>query len=357
MAPPRAGSDHWGHGSNDRWAERDGPGPRGARAPRPVTRRVAPALPAARSRGEPRRARRGARQAGQRCMADGEPARQAWAGSVVPRRTSRRDPAHDHKGWSGNGARSAGGVSARRLTSASRSAPPDGYRPPPKSALAPMVETPARRQAWTNPSQGEVMPYGVYPTPEHSESTEVAQAGANRGVQIRTRFLRGRLDRQLAEGADPATTAELGLRAAQLHWTAERGRIPVSIRIASWRAVAGGRTASCSASRCSSRSPRGRRHAPIEALCVRACCAKPRRSWTRPASASRTSSWRTKTPALWKSSWARASSTRSWSAPATTSYRRRSFRSWRRRGACTECPSSRAVATTAGRGAGSAAWV
>lgn len=69
------------------------------------------------------------------------------------------------------------------------------------------------------------MPYGVYPTPEHSESTEVAQAGANLGVQIRTRFLRGRLDRQLAEGVDPATSAELELRAAQLHWTAERARI------------------------------------------------------------------------------------------------------------------------------------
>jgi hypothetical protein len=43
--------------------------------------------------------------------------------------------------------------------------------------------------------------------------------------QIWTRLRRGRLDRQLAEGADPATSPELELRAAQLGSAAERARI------------------------------------------------------------------------------------------------------------------------------------
>lgn len=69
------------------------------------------------------------------------------------------------------------------------------------------------------------MPYGVYPIPEHSQSTESSPVSANLAVRIRTRFRRGRLDRQLADGADPASSAELGLRAAQLGSTAERARI------------------------------------------------------------------------------------------------------------------------------------
>jgi hypothetical protein len=44
-------------------------------------------------------------------------------------------------------------------------------------------------------------------------------------LRIRTRLRRGRLDGQLAEGADPAASAELGFRATQLRSTAERARI------------------------------------------------------------------------------------------------------------------------------------
>jgi len=44
-------------------------------------------------------------------------------------------------------------------------------------------------------------------------------------VRIRTRVRRSRLDRQLAEGANPATTAELQHRATQLGSADERARI------------------------------------------------------------------------------------------------------------------------------------
>ncbi len=47
----------------------------------------------------------------------------------------------------------------------------------------------------------------------------------NLAVRIRTRVRRSRLDRQLAEGADPAASAELEHRATQLGSTAERARI------------------------------------------------------------------------------------------------------------------------------------
>jgi hypothetical protein len=69
------------------------------------------------------------------------------------------------------------------------------------------------------------MPSGVYPVPKQSESTESSRTSANLAVRIRTRFRRGRLDRQLADSAGSAATAELALRAAQLRSTAERARV------------------------------------------------------------------------------------------------------------------------------------
>ena len=48
-------------------------------------------------------------------------------------------------------------------------------------------------------------------------------------VRIRTRVRRGSLDRQLAEGADPASSAELELRATELRSTVERSRIANSL--------------------------------------------------------------------------------------------------------------------------------
>jgi len=44
-------------------------------------------------------------------------------------------------------------------------------------------------------------------------------------VRIRTRLRRGRLDEELARGADPATSAELSLRAAQLGSRSGRSRL------------------------------------------------------------------------------------------------------------------------------------
>jgi hypothetical protein len=69
------------------------------------------------------------------------------------------------------------------------------------------------------------MPYGVYPVPKHRESTKSSGTGATLAVRIRTRVRRGALDRQLADGADAASNAELELRATQLRSTGERTRL------------------------------------------------------------------------------------------------------------------------------------
>ena len=69
------------------------------------------------------------------------------------------------------------------------------------------------------------MRYGVYALPEQSESSETRPASPSLAVRIYTRLHRGQLDRQLAEGADPASSAELELRARQLGSAAERARI------------------------------------------------------------------------------------------------------------------------------------
>ncbi|HET8820103.1 MAG TPA: hypothetical protein VFM57_01025 [Thermoleophilaceae bacterium] len=60
------------------------------------------------------------------------------------------------------------------------------------------------------------MPSSVYSVP-------------NPVARIRMRVRRGGLDRQLAEGADPASSAELERRATQLLSTAERSRIANSL--------------------------------------------------------------------------------------------------------------------------------
>jgi len=69
------------------------------------------------------------------------------------------------------------------------------------------------------------MPNGVYPVPKHSQSAESGRANAGLAVRVRTRFRRGRLDRQLAQGVDPASSPELELRTTQLRSPAERARV------------------------------------------------------------------------------------------------------------------------------------
>jgi hypothetical protein len=71
--------------------------------------------------------------------------------------------------------------------------------------------------------EGVVMPYGVFPVPKRPASTK--SGGPSLAVRIRSRFGRAELDSELANGADPAGSAELALRAEQLSSPAERARI------------------------------------------------------------------------------------------------------------------------------------
>ena len=70
------------------------------------------------------------------------------------------------------------------------------------------------------------VPSGIYPVPEF-RSTRRRGVGTRPGlvVRMRTRWRRNRLDDELARGADPAASAELRLRAAQLRSPAERSRL------------------------------------------------------------------------------------------------------------------------------------
>jgi hypothetical protein len=65
------------------------------------------------------------------------------------------------------------------------------------------------------------MPSGVFPVPKRRDSG----TGASLAVRIRTRLGRAQLDGELANGADPASSAELALRAEQLSSPGERARI------------------------------------------------------------------------------------------------------------------------------------
>jgi hypothetical protein len=67
------------------------------------------------------------------------------------------------------------------------------------------------------------MPSGIFPVPEFRPVP--ARARRRLAVGIRTRRRRGRLDEQLARGTEPATSAELTQRAAQLRSRAERTRV------------------------------------------------------------------------------------------------------------------------------------
>jgi hypothetical protein len=68
------------------------------------------------------------------------------------------------------------------------------------------------------------MPYGAYPILKELHSS-ARPNGSSLVTRLRTRLRRSRLDRQLADGVDPALSAELTLRAKQLHLSTERARI------------------------------------------------------------------------------------------------------------------------------------
>jgi hypothetical protein len=70
------------------------------------------------------------------------------------------------------------------------------------------------------------MPNGIFPVPAFDSRPGLA-AGTrpSPAIRMRARWRRNSLDEQLAHGADPATSPELDLRAAQLRSRRERSRI------------------------------------------------------------------------------------------------------------------------------------
>jgi hypothetical protein len=74
------------------------------------------------------------------------------------------------------------------------------------------------------------MPNGIYPVPQfHSQPSPDSGARPTISLRMRTRWGRDRLDDELAAGADPASSPELMLRAAQLQSRAIRSRLANAI--------------------------------------------------------------------------------------------------------------------------------
>jgi hypothetical protein len=73
-----------------------------------------------------------------------------------------------------------------------------------------------------NPKEAD-MPSGIFPVPEFHPTP--SRSGPTLAVRVWTRLWRNRLDQELALGADPAASASLGLRAAQLRSRNERARL------------------------------------------------------------------------------------------------------------------------------------
>jgi hypothetical protein len=70
------------------------------------------------------------------------------------------------------------------------------------------------------------MPNGVFPVPEFRPTpTRAGRTRPSFADRWWMRWRRSRLDEQLARDTDPTTSAELGLRAAQLRSSAERSRL------------------------------------------------------------------------------------------------------------------------------------
>jgi hypothetical protein len=70
------------------------------------------------------------------------------------------------------------------------------------------------------------VPNGIFPIPKlHSDPPPRAPMRAGLGARVRTRLRRSKLDEQLVRGADPETSVELRLRAAQLRSSSGRSRL------------------------------------------------------------------------------------------------------------------------------------
>jgi hypothetical protein len=74
------------------------------------------------------------------------------------------------------------------------------------------------------------MPNGVFPVPQFRPTpSRAGRTHASLAARWRMLWRRNRLDERLARGTDPATSAELGLRAAQLRSREERSRLANSL--------------------------------------------------------------------------------------------------------------------------------
>jgi hypothetical protein len=71
------------------------------------------------------------------------------------------------------------------------------------------------------------MPSGIFPVPEFDSTP--TPSGPSLATRVWTRWRRNRLDHDLVRGADPAASAALGLRAAQLLSRDERARLANAI--------------------------------------------------------------------------------------------------------------------------------
>jgi hypothetical protein len=70
------------------------------------------------------------------------------------------------------------------------------------------------------------VPNGIYPVPQfRSDPTARERSRPSLSARLRTRWRRDELDRQLAGGADPRSSARLTLRAAQLSAASGRSRL------------------------------------------------------------------------------------------------------------------------------------
>jgi hypothetical protein len=69
------------------------------------------------------------------------------------------------------------------------------------------------------------VPNGVFPVPKFRPTPSSVGRRPSLAARVRTRWSRDRLDHELAHGADPDTSTDLGLRAAQLRSPAERARL------------------------------------------------------------------------------------------------------------------------------------
>jgi hypothetical protein len=75
------------------------------------------------------------------------------------------------------------------------------------------------------------VPNGIYPIPQfHSDPTPGVPRPASLVARVRARLRRSKLDEQLADGVDPDSSVELGLRAAQLG--SDRGRARLANHLA-----------------------------------------------------------------------------------------------------------------------------